>query len=266
LVEVTDQLTVARKKLLREQRIRDHIVKHDAPVVGLDRSPQYRREYALPLLKLDHAPVAAEGSTFLTTLSSGPASAAGDWSVDDRSMSTSWSAALSSKKHTLPPAPERSPSPDGRGRRPSTTSGNSVSTASNVRRELRRSMARVAEAEPYSYSSDAPPATATSTNFVDSHSFAKQARITDEAGHRSVAIRHHAPVTSEVSEVISAINSDPRGKMSDQKMAELNFVRAQMVSILAQQVVDKKRPVLLASSKAADEQRRGRGMALRSNH
>jgi len=127
-------------------------------------------------------------------------------------------------------------------------------------------MARVAEAEPYSYSSDAPPATTTSTNFVDSHSFAKQARITDEAGHRSVAIRHHAPVTSEVSEVISAINSDPRGKMSDQKMAELNFVRAQMVSILAQQVVDKKRPVLLASSKAADEQRRGRGMALRSNH
>ena len=275
LVEVTDQLTVARKKLLREQRIRNHIVKHDAPVVGLDRSPAYRREYALPVLKLDHAshaPMSPEGSTFLTGLSSGPASAAGDWSVDDRSMG-SWSVALSSLKNVQSPAPDRSPSPSpgGNGRRPSTTSGNSVSTTSNLRRELRRSMARVAEGERQlpdaatAASSGAATIANSTTNFVDSHLFAKQARITDEAGHKAVAIRHNGLVTQEVSQVVSAINSDPRGKIPDQKMAELKLVRAQMVSILAHQVVDKKqRPVMLATAAAADEQRRGRGMALRS--
>ena len=54
LVELTDQLTVARRKIIKEQKIREHIIRNDAAVHGLDRSPIHRKEYTpLPILKLD---------------------------------------------------------------------------------------------------------------------------------------------------------------------------------------------------------------------
>ena len=42
LVELTDQLTVMRKKLLKEKKIREHIQAHDATVRIIDKHPLIR--------------------------------------------------------------------------------------------------------------------------------------------------------------------------------------------------------------------------------
>lgn len=44
LVELTDQLTDLRRKLTREQHIRDHIKAHDAPINMLNRQTQLKRK------------------------------------------------------------------------------------------------------------------------------------------------------------------------------------------------------------------------------
>jgi hypothetical protein len=122
----------------------------------------------------------------------------------------------------------------------------------NVRHELRKSFRQV---DPLEYSPTSP-------HSIDSHMFAKQHRINDEAGHKSVGI--FSPGIRDTGNIISLINSSPDGKIADERMSELRNVRAHMVHLLAQKVVDKKKPLMLATAKAADDIRRGRVALLRS--
>lgn len=265
LVELTDQLTVVRKKLLKEQKIREHIVKNDASVVGLDRSPVYRREqYTLPVLKLDSAQSPGYGYSYSGSAGgsiggSGSSTFLTGSGEEGRNLYAPWSAALSQVNIPSPPPAhsptrDRSASPDDRGRRPSTSAGTSVSQAApNIRHELRK---KIRQSEPdYPLSS--------SPNSIDSHMFAKQHRITDEAGHKAVGIFSQVGLR-DTGHIISLINSSPDGKIADDRMSELRNVRAHMVHLLAQKVVDKKKPLMLATARAAEDVRRGRVAPLRS--
>ena len=163
----------------------------------------------------------------------------------------------------------RSVSPENKGqsqgRRYSTSGGNSVSFATNVRYELRKGIRNAAAAG----DSTDPTPSYSSPNAIDSHKFAKQSRIKDEAGHRSVMITSSTDQElqglEDVSSIIDSINSDPTGKMSDDRMEELRNVRQQILTLLATKVVAKKKPPpALATAKARDESFRGRALNLKS--
>ena len=212
-------------------------------------------------------------------------------SISTPTIQTPWSAHSNSMKHGvhqshLQPSPSSADSPDryslatggsrersvspenkgqgqgqGQGRRYSTSGGNSVSFATNVRYELRKGMRNAAG------DSTEPTPSSSSPYAIDSHKFAKQSRIKDEAGHRSVMISTDQELhgLEDMSTIIDTINSDPKGKMSDDRMDELRNVRQQILTLLASKVVAKKKPPpALATSKAKGEHFRGRALNLKS--
>ena len=152
----------------------------------------------------------------------------------------------------------------GQGRRYSTSGGNSVSFATSVRYEMRKGIRSVVGGD-----SIEPTPSYASPNAIDSHKSAKQARIKDEAGHKSVMIMSSTDQElqglEDMSSIIASINSDPTGKMSDERMDELRNVRQQILTLLATKVVTKKKPPpALATAKAKDESFRGRALNLKS--
>ena len=137
-----------------------------------------------------------------------------------------------------------------------------MSFATNVRYELRKGIRHAAG------DSAEPTPSSSSPHAIDSHKFAKQSRIKDEAGHRSVMISSSTDRElhglEDISTIVATINSDPTGKMSDDRMDELRNVRQQILTLLASKVVAKKKPPpALATAKARDESFRGRALNLK---
>ena len=144
-------------------------------------------------------------------------------------------------------------------RRPSTSDGTSVSHSFNLRHELHRGF-RAVHADPR----DLPP----TEDAYDSHVLAKQARITDDAGHRSILLTNQD--AKDVQQVLAAINRDPTAQVSEARMGELKEVRKHIVTILADKVASgasgtllKKKPTARpATAKAREESERGRALPL----
>ena len=144
-------------------------------------------------------------------------------------------------------------------RRPSTSDGTSVSHSFNLRHELHRGF-RAVHADPR----DLPP----TEDAYDSHVLAKQARITDDAGHRSILLTNQD--AKDVQQVLAAINRDPAAQVSEARMGELKEVRKHIVTILADKVASgasgtllKKKPTARpATAKAREESERGRALPM----
>ena len=295
LTELTDQLTVARKKLVKEQKVREHIAKSTAPVRMLDKAPPSRREMLMSTLKLDpatldeSAPTTAGSGIGMFTVESAFGFEHGDGgglgprhgegaerrmlpgarpgtagAMRSASMSTTLLGGGQHGHGDL--SRDRSLSPGtlgtagaGAARRPSTSGGTSASHSTNLRHELHRGF-RALHGDPRDLQA--------SDTAYDSHHLAKQARITDDAGHRAMLLTNQD--TKDVSRVISAINRDPTAHMSDDRMGELKEVRARIVSLLADKVVSgasgtlmKKKPTARpATAKAREESERGRALPL----
>jgi hypothetical protein len=273
LVELTDQLTVARKKIAKEQKIREHIVKHDAGYRQLerqtDRVPAARRQLSMGVWRVDppepetDAPALA-GLTDVGDMSlmspgrARPATAGARRNVlmaHSHSQSQAYSQPqVYSQSYSQAFLPDRpSSSPDGGLRRPSTSGGNAISYSANLRSELHRCYRDGVVGEPLE---------ASTSNQYDSHMGARQSRVVDDAGHRAVIMTREDE--HDIDKVIGVINSDPSAKLSDSKMQELKNVRAHIVTMLAHKVTERKKPTgRPATAKAADDGRKGRAFTLK---
>lgn len=264
LVELTDQLTVARKKILKEQKIREHIVKHDAGYRQLERNienvPPPRKKLSMAVWKLDPGSETAIDTAPAPT--SAPAFATTPYDSDDLPMMSPGrirpSTAGARRSVSMSQSfllPDRPSSPDGAGRRPSTSGGNSISYSANLRQELHRCYRDTGLHA-------GPPLDLPASNQYDNHMCARQARIVEDAGHKAVIMTKEDE--NDIDKVIGMINSDPSAKLSDTKMQELKNVRAHIVTLLAHKVTDRKKPTgRPATAKAADDGRKGRALTLK---